>query len=76
MLINIKNFKKNVKFNHELKVNDVNKKKKNKMTKIKKKFKNAEFKDDLNIYNNDEKKKEKKFNKKLLNVKRFYSDNA
>ena len=59
MLINVKNFKKNVKFSYELKINDVNKKKKSKMTRIKKKFKNAEFKNNLNIYNNDEKKKRK-----------------
>ena len=76
MLINVKNLKKNVKLSHELKVNNVNKKKKSKMTRIKKKFKDAEFKDNFNIYNNNKKKKEKKFNKKLTNVKRSYNNNA
>ena len=76
MLINIKNFKKNVKLSHELKVNNVNKKKKSKIIKIKKKFKDVKSENDLNVYNNNKKKKEKKFNKKLTNVKRFYNNNV
>ena len=76
MLINAEKLKKKIKFNHELKINDVNKKKKNKMTRIKKKFKNIKFKNDFNVHNNNEKKKEKKFNKKSVNIKRFRNDNT
>ena len=41
-----------------------------------KKFKNVKFKNDFNVYNSNEKRKEKKFDKKLKNVKRFHNDDV
>ena len=76
MLINAEKLKKKIEFSHELKINNVNKKKKNKITKIKKKFKDVKSENDFNVHDNDEKRKEKKFNKKSANVKRFHNNNA